>query len=198
MTYYPTLDEDLARAREILAKGQRDVALVQNMGGEAIYGNDIYAAYRLLESFVAELTQFLQLFSDYEDPCVCYEDALARFNLMKEREGKLYDQLGTLREQNHRVIKEREQLQAEATALREQNDRLRERANWQVEQTLAIQRRAEDAEREIERLRATLGRVEALIDIALPRFNWGASALDAEAIALLNEVPVEVKRVLYG
>jgi hypothetical protein len=51
---------------------------------------------------------------------------------------------------------------------------------------------------EIERLRGTLGRVEDLIDIALPRFNWGASALDAEAIALLNEVPLEVKRVLKG
>ena len=37
--------------------------------------------------------------------------------------------------------------------------------------------------------------LEALLDCvvlfqnALPKFNWGASALDAEAIRLLNEVP---------
>ena len=31
-----------------------------------------------------------------------------------------------------------------------------------------------------------------LIREALPKFNWGASALDANAIALLNEVPGQV------
>jgi hypothetical protein len=35
-----------------------------------------------------------------------------------------------------------------------------------------------------------------LIDEALPKFNWGASALDANAIQLLNEVPVKVNAAL--
>lgn len=47
MTYYETLDEDLNRARELLAKGKAP----EGTGG-TIYGADVYAAYRLLESFV--------------------------------------------------------------------------------------------------------------------------------------------------
>jgi hypothetical protein len=43
MPYYDTLTEDLARAREILDKG-------------AIFGGDTFAAFKLLESFVAVLT----------------------------------------------------------------------------------------------------------------------------------------------
>ena len=35
-----------------------------------------------------------------------------------------------------------------------------------------------------------------LFDEALPKFNWGASALDANAICLLNNVPRNVKEVL--
>lgn len=35
-----------------------------------------------------------------------------------------------------------------------------------------------------------------LIDIALPKFNWGASWLDADAIRLLNEVPIKIRNVL--
>ncbi|RQP13269.1 MAG: hypothetical protein EAS51_00190, partial [Microbacteriaceae bacterium] len=35
-----------------------------------------------------------------------------------------------------------------------------------------------------------------LFDKALPKFNYGASALDAEAIRLLNEVPGEVRAAL--
>lgn len=42
MPYYDTIDEDLARAKRILDNG-------------TIYGADIYAAYKLLESFVAEI-----------------------------------------------------------------------------------------------------------------------------------------------
>lgn len=41
-----------------------------------------------------------------------------------------------------------------------------------------------------------LERAERLFNEALPKFNWGASALDANAIALLNEVPGEVRRAL--
>lgn len=39
---------------------------------------------------------------------------------------------------------------------------------------------------------AALGRAEQLFKEALPKFDWGKSALDANAIALLNEVPGEV------
>jgi len=35
-----------------------------------------------------------------------------------------------------------------------------------------------------------------LIDEALPKFDWGNSALDADAIRLLNEVPVIVDAAL--
>jgi len=37
---------------------------------------------------------------------------------------------------------------------------------------------------------------ERLIREALPKFNWGASALDANAIRLLNEVPATVRAAL--
>lgn len=39
-------------------------------------------------------------------------------------------------------------------------------------------------------------RVKRLFDEALPKFNWGDSFLDADAIKLLNEVPQEVNRAL--
>ena len=64
MTYYPTIDEDLARAREILDKGKPahdEVAYLPEpmraaaLEGGTIYGGDIYVAYKLLESFVAEI-----------------------------------------------------------------------------------------------------------------------------------------------
>jgi len=71
MTYYPTLEEDLARAKEILARGKATLdtqlqelipkidpesreVFQQTLGG-TIYGSDTYAAYRLLESFVEEI-----------------------------------------------------------------------------------------------------------------------------------------------
>ena len=59
MTYYPTLDEDLKRAKEILARGKglpNDLPdhdrRQTHFEGAMIYGGDIYAAYKLLESFV--------------------------------------------------------------------------------------------------------------------------------------------------
>lgn len=57
MPYYPTLAEDLARAKEILAKGLNnfDVGLPDIVQGGTIYGADTYAAYKLLESFVEEI-----------------------------------------------------------------------------------------------------------------------------------------------
>lgn len=43
---------------------------------------------------------------------------------------------------------------------------------------------------------AALARAEALFTEALPKFNWGQSALDGNAISLLNEVPGEVRQAL--
>lgn len=41
-----------------------------------------------------------------------------------------------------------------------------------------------------------LQHAKRMIDIALPKFNWGDSCLDAEAITLLNEVPIEINAAL--
>jgi hypothetical protein len=43
---------------------------------------------------------------------------------------------------------------------------------------------------------AVLERCKRLFDEALPKFNWGAAFLDANAIALLNEVPAEVAKAI--
>jgi hypothetical protein len=64
VSYYPTLAEDVARAKAILAEGLPRLdevadlpeelrALALNQG--TIYGKDTYAAYKLLESFVAAI-----------------------------------------------------------------------------------------------------------------------------------------------
>lgn len=45
-------------------------------------------------------------------------------------------------------------------------------------------------------LRIQLERCLQLFDEALPKFNWGASFLDSNAIQLLNEVPAEVRTIL--
>lgn len=45
-------------------------------------------------------------------------------------------------------------------------------------------------------LLAALERTNRLFEKALPKFNWGASALDANAIKLLNEVPREVRAAI--
>lgn len=66
MTYYPTLDEDLQRAKEILDRGRElptggfesrsvERRLAVSSAGGHIYGGDTYAAYKLLESFVTEI-----------------------------------------------------------------------------------------------------------------------------------------------
>lgn len=49
---------------------------------------------------------------------------------------------------------------------------------------------------ERDRLRAAAVRAKQLFDEALPKFNWGASCLDANAITLLNEVPGEIAAAL--
>ena len=60
----------------------------------------------------------------------------------------------------------------------------------------AMRLHCQEAMRERIKLLKTLERCRDLHEIALPKFNWGASFLDAEAIALLNEVPAEVKEAL--
>jgi len=67
VAYYPSLEEDVARAKEILERGkaaleeQLDASLLPQpdvrkrlleLQGGTIYGGDIFAAYKLLESFV--------------------------------------------------------------------------------------------------------------------------------------------------
>jgi hypothetical protein len=65
--YYDTIEEDLKAAKEILAEGSSalDGTLTINgheirTSGGTIFGKDIYAAYKLLESFIAEIER-LQL-----------------------------------------------------------------------------------------------------------------------------------------
>jgi len=43
---------------------------------------------------------------------------------------------------------------------------------------------------------AALKAADRLFKEALPKFNWGASFLDANAIQLLNEVPGQVRRAI--
>jgi hypothetical protein len=82
MSYYDTLAEDLARAKQILAEGEGNGCgeyRPDHNGeclncdewadahgptyGKAIYGKDIYAAYMLLQSFVEAI--------EAVDPKVC-------------------------------------------------------------------------------------------------------------------------------
>jgi hypothetical protein len=73
MSYYDTIDDDVKRAKEILERGKPahdEVAyLAEPMrvaalgNGGAIHGADIYAAYKLLESFVAEIEQLRPAYS---------------------------------------------------------------------------------------------------------------------------------------
>ena len=57
--------------------------------------------------------------------------------------------------------------------------------------------------KEIDNLRAQLAEAQdalqaaqRLFEEALPKFNWGASSLDAKAIQLLNEVPSKVNAAI--
>lgn len=75
MPYYDTIEEDLARAKEILAKGRAAAepdlppalrGWLEAHGGGTIYGADTYAAYKLLESFVAEIERLRHDYADAE------------------------------------------------------------------------------------------------------------------------------------
>lgn len=52
------------------------------------------------------------------------------------------------------------------------------------------------AAQEAVRMREALADCKRLFDEALPKFNWGASALDANAIKLLNDVPIKVNALV--
>jgi hypothetical protein len=56
--------------------------------------------------------------------------------------------------------------------------------------------RIEELQLREEQLFVALEQAKELFDVALPQFNWGASALSAEAIKLLNEVPTLVNSTL--
>ena len=59
MTYYDTIEEDLKRAKDILERGKAEppgLSMPEHVSfGGTIYGADIYAAYKLLESFVERI-----------------------------------------------------------------------------------------------------------------------------------------------
>lgn len=48
----------------------------------------------------------------------------------------------------------------------------------------------------IDKMKSALEACQRLFNEALPKFNWGASFLDANAIQLLNEVPLTVQAAL--
>lgn len=47
-----------------------------------------------------------------------------------------------------------------------------------------------------EEMLTALRAAQKLFDEALPKFNWGASFLDANAITLLNTVPNQVRAAI--
>lgn len=48
----------------------------------------------------------------------------------------------------------------------------------------------------LDRQEAALRLALRMCDEALPKFNWGASALDANAVQLLNETPPAIRKAL--
>jgi hypothetical protein len=70
MPYNETIEGDLRRAKGILEEGKLTVAdlegvsapVIISLSGGAIVGKDIYVAYKLLESFVAEIERRNQHF----------------------------------------------------------------------------------------------------------------------------------------
>lgn len=54
----------------------------------------------------------------------------------------------------------------------------------------------QDLTEQFTRMTKALERADRLFKEALPKFNWAQSALDVNAIALLNEVPGEVRAAL--
>lgn len=94
MPYYDTIDEDLARAKEILEKGKaeqldfdRGGPAVPPLQGGTIFGADTFAAYKLLESFVEVI--------DTITPGVCRQMLLA----IAEGKRQLHDEITRLKKE---------------------------------------------------------------------------------------------------
>lgn len=76
MSYYDSIEQDLERAKTILTEGKlrRDeleivpAQLVEQMIAQSgtIYGKDTHAAYKLLESFVAEIETMRRILAESE------------------------------------------------------------------------------------------------------------------------------------
>jgi len=54
----------------------------------------------------------------------------------------------------------------------------------------------ERARREDAQIQEDLDVINRLVNEAIPKFNWGASCLDADAISLLNRAPAAMARIL--
>lgn len=77
MSYYPTIEEDLQRAKAILAKATPGE-------GAAIYGGDTFAAYKLLESFVEEIEDYERSFELYHRASMALMHVYKRAHSMPE------------------------------------------------------------------------------------------------------------------
>jgi hypothetical protein len=64
MPYYLTVEQDLERARALLAKSG------------TIFGADVHVAYKLLESFVAELDARGRIIEVYERQLAAHDTAI--------------------------------------------------------------------------------------------------------------------------
>jgi hypothetical protein len=60
----------------------------------------------------------------------------------------------------------------------------------------AAEARIAELEARIAELEAALAMADQLCRVALPQFNWAASALDGQAILILNEAPGIIRRAL--
>lgn len=94
MTYYDTLAEDLRRVREILAEGRMADEEFEQLyagwpdelrehvreffSGGTIYGKDIYAAYKLLESLANEVELLQQQVRNIQNARTVFGDVKGR------------------------------------------------------------------------------------------------------------------------
>jgi hypothetical protein len=129
MSYYDTIDEDLARAKAILAggaavtEGMKEVygPTIIPLDGPTIYGQDLYAAYKLLESFVAEIERLH----------VDHTRAVLRYTVKGYQAGENADghrwrviaetreaEIARLRAENETVVREKRQQFAQLQAIR--------------------------------------------------------------------------------
>jgi hypothetical protein len=151
MPYYSTLDEDLARARAILATGRwpadhptaRTLEAILRSG--TLFGEDLRAAYQLLARFVAELERLTHALNTCEvhaevpgirerTACaVCFTEALAevaRLQALAYLGDHQFPDL-TYKARLEELVPEHRRLQAVVEALRGQLDALRRQLDAQ-------------------------------------------------------------------